>query len=308
MILYDQWTVRRLEVIGALTSAGLVSTCVLVWPCMLLSSSWKELPWQGTGFPGGSDSKESACNARDPGSIPGSRRSPWRKEWKRTPVFLPGECRGQRSPVRYSPLGFKESVSSISIWNKHKWSRATQLAELEMREWKISRNPWVKSMHFIGCHWDFILGCCCSFDQSCLTLCNPMDCSTPDFPVLHYLSELAQTHVHWVQVMSSNHLVFCFPLLLLPSIFSSIRVFSNELALHIGGQSFWVSASASVLPMNIQGWFPLGLTGLISLWSKGLSRVFSNTAVQSIKSSVLSFLYSPALISIHDYWKNHSFD
>ena len=72
-----------------------------------------------------------------------------------------------------------------------------------------------------------------------------------------------------------------------------------------GGQS--IEASASVLPMNIQDRFPIGWTGWISLQYKGLSRVFSNTTVQGIKSSVLSFLYSPTLTSIHDYWKNQSF-
>ena len=71
-----------------------------------------------------------------------------------------------------------------------------------------------------------------------------------------------------------------------------------------GGQCIGASASASVLPMNIQDWFPLGLTGLISLQSKGLSRVFSNTTVQKHQF----FLYNPTLTSIHDYWKNHSFD
>ena len=81
-------------------------------------------------------------------------------------------------------------------------------------------------------------------------------------------------------VMSSNHLILCRPLLLLPSIFPSIRVFSNESVLRISGQSIGALASASVLPMNIQDWFPLGLTGLISLLSKALLRVFSNTAVQ----------------------------
>ena len=70
------------------------------------------------------------------------------------------------------------------------------------------------------------------------------------------------------------------PLLLLPSIFSSIRVFSNELALHMRWPSVGTSASASDLPMNIQGWFPLGLTSLMPLQSKGLSRVFSSTPVQ----------------------------
>ena len=77
-----------------------------------------------------------------------------------------------------------------------------------------------------------------------------------------------------------------------------------------GGQSIVASASASVLQMNIQDWFPLGWTGWISLQSKGLSRVFSNTLQQfkNINSSALSFLHSPTLTSIHDHWKNHSFD
>ena len=75
-----------------------------------------------------------------------------------------------------------------------------------------------------------------------------------------------------------------------------------------GGQSIGVSASASVLPMNIQNCYPLGLTGWISLQSKRLSRVFSNTTFQEYQFLALSFLYSPTLTSIHDYWKNHSFD
>ena len=75
-----------------------------------------------------------------------------------------------------------------------------------------------------------------------------------------------------------------------------------------GGQSIGVSASASVPPMNIQDWLPLRWTGWISLQPKGLSRVFSNTTVLKHQFLALSFLYSPTLISIHDYWKNHSFD
>ena len=73
-------------------------------------------------------------------------------------------------------------------------------------------------------------------------------------------------------------------------------------------QSIGALASASVLPMNILDWFPLGWTGWISLQSKGLSRVFSNTTVQKYHSLVVSFLHGPTLTSIHDYWKNHSFD
>ena len=83
-------------------------------------------------------------------------------------------------------------------------------------------------------------------------------------------------------VMPSNHPILCRPLLLPPSIFPSIRVFSNESVLHIR-QSIGVSALASVLPMNIQDWCPWGLTGWISLQSKGLSRVFSNTTVQKLQ-------------------------
>ena len=81
------------------------------------------------------------------------------------------------------------------------------------------------------------IGCCCSVVQSCLTLCKPMDCSTPGFPVLHCLLELAQTHVHWVG--DAIHLILCCPLLLLPSIFPSIRVSSNKSALHIRWPKYW---------------------------------------------------------------------
>ena len=84
-----------------------------------------------------------------------------------------------------------------------------------------------------------------------------------------------------VSVMPSNQLILCHPLLLLPSIFLSIRVFSNESVLRIRWPNIGVSASASVLPMNIQDWFPLGWIGWISLQPKGLSRIFSNITVQN---------------------------
>ena len=108
-------------------------------------------------------------------------------------------------------------------------------------------------------------------------------------------------------VMPSNHLILCRSLLLLPSIFP-IRVFSNESVLCISGQSIVISASASVLPMNIQDWYPLGWTGWTSLQSKGLSRVFSNTTVQKHQFFGTQFSLCPTLTSIHDHRKNHSLD
>ena len=131
-----------------------------------------------------------------------------------------------------------------------------------------------------------------------------MDCSTPGFPVHHQLPELKLMSIE--SVMTSNHLNFCHPLLLLPSIFPSIKwSFPESQLFASGGPS--IGASASVLLMNIQGWFPLGLTGLI-LQSKGLSRVFSNTTIQKHQLFGACLLYGPTFTSIHDYWKNHCFD
>ena len=108
-------------------------------------------------------------------------------------------------------------------------------------------------------------------------------------------------------VIPSNHLILCHPLLLPPSIFPSIRkwCFQRSQFFTSGGQRIGVSASASVLPINIQDLFPLEWTGWISVQSKGLSRVFSNTTTQKHQ---FSFLYSPTLTSIHDYWRNNSFE
>ena len=117
-----------------------------------------------------------------------------------------------------------------------------------------------------------------SVTQSCLALCDPMDCSMPGFPVHHQLLELARTHVQRVGDQS-NHLILCHPLLHIQS-FPASRSFPMSQFFTSDGQSIGVSASASILPMNIQDWFPLGLTGFISLQFKGLSRVFSNTTVQ----------------------------
>ena len=123
----------------------------------------------------------------------------------------------------------------------------------------------------------------------CPTLWDSMDCSTPGLPVHHQLLEFNQTHVHWVgdaiqlshnSVIPLSSCLQCFPAsgpFLMSQLFTS------------GRQS--IGASASVLPLDIQDWFPLRLTGLISLQSKGLSRVFYNTTVQSINSSALSLFF-----------------
>ena len=114
--------------------------------------------------------------------------------------------------------------------------------------------------------------------QSCMTLCKLMDCACQaslSFTISQSLLKLMSFEL----VMPSNHLILCCPLLL-PSIFPSITVFSIELTLCIRWSKYWSLFSASALPMNIQGWFPLILTGSNSLQSKGLSRVFSSTTFQ----------------------------
>ena len=105
-------------------------------------------------------------------------------------------------------------------------------------------------------------------------LCYPMDCSTPGFPVLHYLPEFEQTDVHWV-CDASNFSSSVTPFSSCPQSSPASRYFPMSQLFTSGGQSTGASASSSVLPMNVQGCFPLGLTGMISLLSKGLSRVFS---------------------------------
>ena len=118
-----------------------------------------------------------------------------------------------------------------------------------------------------------------SVAQSCPTLFHPMDCSTPGLPVHHQLPEFTQTHVHWVgDAIQPSHPLSSpsSPAFNLPALGS----FPMSQLFAWGGQSIGVSASTSVLPMNTQDWSPLGWTSWISLQSKGLSRVFFNTAVQ----------------------------
>ena len=143
-----------------------------------------------------------------------------------------------------------------------------------------------REMHFISVQFSSV---------SRVQLCDLMNLSTPGLPVDHQLLESTQTHIHWVSdaIQPSYPLSSPSPLALNLSQHQSLFQWvnsSHEVAKELG-----VSASASVLPMNAQDWSPLGWIGWISLQSKGLLRVFSNTTVQSINSSVLSFLYSPTL-------------
>ena len=124
--------------------------------------------------------------------------------------------------------------------------------------WYCLSNLWVQQFSSVA--------------QSCLTLCDLMDCSRPGFPFHHQLLEFIQNHVHWLgdAIQPSHPLSFPSP----QGSFPVSQLFSS------GGKSTGVSASTSVLPMNTQDWSPLGWTGWISLQSKGLSRVFYNTTVQ----------------------------
>ena len=152
------------------------------------------------------------------------------------------------------------------------------------------------------------------FYSSVQSLRNVQLFATP-WPTAHQASlsitnslEFTQTHVHWVSdAIQPSH----------PLLSPSPPTFSLS---QYQGLFQWVSSSHQVakvvefqlqhqsFQMNIQDWFLLGWTGWISLQYKGLSRVFSTPQFKSINSSVLSFLCSPTLTSIHDYWKNHTFD
>ena len=133
-----------------------------------------------------------------------------------------------------------------------------------------------------------------------------MDYNTPGFLVLHYLLEFNTNLCPLSWWCHPTISFFVTPFSSCPQSFPASGSFPMNRFLASGGQSIGASASASVLPMNIQGWFPLGLTILISLLSKGLLRVFSSTTVKSINSSMLSLLYGPAFTSLHDYRKNYS--
>ena len=150
--------------------------------------------------------------------------------------------------------------------------------------------------------------CCCSVAQSWPTLCNPMECSMPGFPVFHYLPRVCSNVCplsRWCHpVISSSVVPFSSCLQSFPESgsFPIVWLFAS------GGQSIGASASVSVLLMNIQGWFPLGFTGLIPCSPRDPEESSPAPEFKLINSLALSFLYGPVLTSIQGYWKNHSFD
>ena len=157
------------------------------------------------------------------------------------------------------------SLVGYSPWG-HKESKTTEATESEQDIYNLFRF--------------FCTYCCCySVVQSCLTLCYSMYCSTPGFPVLHHLPEFAQSDVIEL-VMPSNYLILCH-LLLLPSIFSSIRVYSNELALHIRWPKYW-SVSFSISPSD-------DCSGLISFRIDWLAILAVQGTLKSISITLWNF-------------------
>ena len=156
--------------------------------------------------------------------------------------------------------------------------------------------------------WGTVLGMCCycSVAKSCPTLCKPMHCSMPGFAALHCLPDIVQTHVHWVgDAIQPSH-----PLP--PPSPPALNLSQHQGLFQLVDSSHQVvkvlEFQHQSFPMNIQGWFPLGLIDLMSLLAKGLSRVFSSTIIESLNSLVLSLLYAPTFTSVPGYWENHSFD
>ena len=181
--------------------------------------------------------------------------------------------------------------------------------------WAASRfRPWREGQGncslwpWLWPHWSSASVQFSSVAQSCPTLCDLMNHSMPVLPVHHQLSQFTQL-MSIESVMPSNHLIFCRPLLLLPSIFPSIRVFSNESTLCIRWPKYW-NFSFSTSPSNEHpGLISFRMDWLDLLAVQGiLKSLLQHQPFKSINSSALSFLYTPTLTSIHAYWRNDCLD
>ena len=168
------------------------------------------------------------------------------------------------------------------------FSKDVQMTNKHMKRCSISLNIQGSSIQSLSCVWLFATPWTAAH-QASLSITNSQSPPKPMFIE---------------SVMPSNHIILYCPLLLLPSIFPSIRVFSNESALRIRWPKY-CSFNFNISPSSEHSdWSLLGRTGWISLQSKGLPRVFPNSKFNNINSSALSFLYSPTLTSTHDHWKN----
>ena len=179
------------------------------------------------------------------------------------------EGRRRRGQQRTRHLDGISDSMDMSLSKLQRWWRTGKHGVLQSTGLQRVRHNSLTEL--LGNEARYIWICCCSVAQSGPTLCDPMDCSTLGFPVLHHLPELAQTHVHWVSdaIQPSHPLSSPSPALILSHLLMKRRFASSD-------QSTGASVWALVLPMNIQDWFLLGLTGLINFQSKGLSIVFSH--------------------------------
>ena len=174
---------------------------------------------------------------------------------------------------------------TIPVWTSELWNTSILYSAYCWDVMTLSRSVSPNSL-------DSRFLCCCSVAKSCTSLCDHVNCSTPGFPVLPHLPEFAQIRVHWVgDAIQPSHPVT--PFSSYPQSFPASGSFPMSQLFTSGGQNI-IKASASVLPMNIQGWFPLGLIGLMSLLSKGLTRVFSGTTVWKHR-----FKWPHSILQIH---------
>ena len=185
----------------------------------------------------------------------------------------------QRKSVHVSSTFLFYSVSQPSGWCLHALVKVIFILSADS-----NANLFLKCPH----------RCCCSVTHSCPTLCDPWTAArqaSQSSTISYSLLKLMSIELR----MPSNHLILCCPLLLLPSIFPSIRILSNESTLHISGQSIRTSASAIVLPMNVQDEFPLELTVLILQFN---SLVFTQDKWKQIATIKLACVYSYYLIIV----------
>ena len=200
-------------------------------------------------------------------------------------------------------------VHSSHVYNQGRIRREAKARAGKVRARAYRQNKNLKNvlqmLRIFRCQWTCVH--LSSVTQSC-QLCDPMDCSTPGFPVHHQHLELARL-MSIKLVMSLKHLILCHPFLLLPSIFPSISIFSNKSVLCIRWPKYW-SFSFNISPSNeYSGLISFRIDWFLSPYNPKDSQESSPTPqFKSINSLALTLLFDSTLTSIHDYRKNHSFD